>query len=136
MGDYNSREMNGDMEYNRDKLLNPYTLSAQDTFFHTQSFGDFERVGARGGLRAGADWAFTESDNLGINVRVGTRDMQRNTFKDYEEWITPSDVAKSMYRTADSSMRGGTFYSFTMDYKHVFDENKDHYLQLQSVIDG
>lgn len=134
-GDFNSREMTGNMEYSRDKLLNPFNLN-QDTVFHTTSLGYFERIGARGGLRAGADWSFTDWDNLALNMRVGNRNSDRNTLKDYNEWITPGLIDTSFYKTADSSSRGGNFYSFTLDYKHIFNENKAHYLQLQSTIDG
>ncbi|MBI9066068.1 MAG: TonB-dependent receptor [Salinivirgaceae bacterium] len=128
-GDYNVHNMEGNMEYNRDRFFT-------DTVVHIASMGDFERNHSRGGLRAGADWSFTKADNIGINVRVGNRDSERNTYKDYEQWKTPSADDRIQNKTEDLSSRGGMFYSTTLDYKHTFNENTDHYLQFQTTVDG
>ena len=128
-GDYNSRNMPGDLEYNRDTRLNA------DSMLHLKSNGNFARSRSNSGIRAGIDWSISEADNLGINGMIGNRSMAMNSEKNYDEWINPIGI-HDLYQTDDVFTHGGLSYSATLNYKHTFNKNREHFLEAQIITDG
>ncbi len=129
-GDFNQRNMPGSMEYERTTQL-----AGSDTITFLNAEGNFKRKMRNGSVNGGIDWSFTESDVIGLNFSSGWREHGRNETKNYLEWTLP-DSAGIHYLTNDNSSRNGLFYSATLDYKHIYEKNNDHYLQAQVTADG
>ncbi len=128
-GDYNKRNMPGDLEYERNTRLNA------DSMLYIKSDGNFERGRSNSGLRAGVDWSITKADVFGVNGMIGNRSMAMKAEKNYEEWIEPIG-AHSFYLTNDGFSHGGLSYSVTVDYKHTFNKNREHFIEARIVADG
>ncbi len=128
-GDYNSRNMPGDLEYNRNTRLNT------DSMLYIKSDGIFERSRNNSGIRAGFDWSPTKADVIGINGRIGNRSMSMKSEKNYDEWIDVIGI-NDLYNTEDGFTHGGLSYSANFDYKHTFNNNRKHFIEAQIVADG
>jgi len=129
-GDYNNRNMPGEMEYERTTQL-----SGSPTTTYLNADGTFKRFMQNAGINGGIDWNITEQDVIGINLSTGWREHGRNDSKDYMEWTQP-DSNLLLYNTHDKSSNAGTFYSSTLDYKHTFGKNIEHYFQTQITVNG
>ncbi|MFA6402202.1 MAG: TonB-dependent receptor [Salinivirgaceae bacterium] len=127
-GDYNMRNMFGNVESERWTRTN-------DTLFNLVSDGEFKRSRQTSSINAGIDWNFTDNDVIGINLNSGWLEFGREETKKYSEWTEPATIDE-YYTSLNKSSRGGLFYSSTLDYKHTFGKNTEHYLQTQLTVDG
>jgi outer membrane receptor protein involved in Fe transport len=128
-GDYNVRGREGEMEYER-IFFNPDSNN-----YNILSDGYFERSNERYSIKGGLDWDFTPKDVIGFNLRVGDGTNNNVTIKNYEEFF---DIAANhdYYITDDKGSRGGSFFESNINYKHIFNKEKTHYVEAQVIADG
>jgi len=124
-GDYNQRNRPGAMEYQRN------VFNADGNDYHVNSIGDFLRMSLRSSLKGGLDWSFSEKDVLGLAFRIGQNSMDRSNENDYEEY-SDFDSVKKLYFTENNWSRGGEFYEVNMNYRHDFNKDKTHFVDIQA----
>ena len=127
-GDYNHRTRPGELEYNRDVFYD------DGNDYHVVSNGEFNFNSQKYSIRGGIDYSISKKDILGLNIRVGNRNRIRLTEKNYEEYFDLGSI-KNFYITEDNSYRGGGFYEISMNYKHTFNKDKNHFIETQVITD-
>lgn len=127
-GDYNVRQMPGDMNSER------WTELDDGTIRYLNADGTFIRGKEGGSLRGGFDWSVTENDVIGLAIRGGSRDRLRGSNLDYEDFI--DDETPLFYSTEQETSSNGLFYSLSLNYKHNFKQHKEHFIEVQAIVDG
>ncbi|MCZ7558458.1 MAG: TonB-dependent receptor family protein [Bacteroidia bacterium] len=121
-GDYGKRHSTGEERERRS------FLEAGNTLFNS-TIGDTYRQRDSWGLRGGGSLAFSDKDNLGLNLRLGRRSGDAGSDADFLEWSDNApEPLRQFIRT--SSGRSGRFFSSDLDYRHSF-EGKGHELTAQ-----
>ncbi|MGD9379720.1 MAG: outer membrane beta-barrel family protein [candidate division WOR-3 bacterium] len=113
---YNDRTFPGSV------VLENRTMAGDTTSF-IYSSGDSRWQRKFYGLRGGLDWYLSTRDIWSLSFRYGSRNMDRSSDRDFDEWTEPGDT-HNLYVSQTIFERGGDFYSLGMDYGHDFGENE------------
>lgn len=123
-GDFNNRSFDGTSSQER-------RITFGDTTRYTSSSGSSNRGGLRYDLKAGADYNLTAKDVIGLSLRWGGRDFERNSDLDYRYWSEPASL-EQISLSKSNSERSGDFLSSSLNYSHQF-RTKGHQLIGQVI---
>ncbi len=92
---------------------NRFIIDNSTSFLNSSGSAEWGRIGY--GLKGGMEFNLSETDFAGIGLRFGSRDGQRNSFLNYQQW-SQSDPSQNIYSSNSERSRDGKFYSANMTY--------------------
>jgi len=113
-GDYNERGRPGQ------SITQSQSFGSDTTFLNSE--GSFDRIRNSWGFRGGVDFNIDPRNTISLAYRMGDRDRGGLSERFYEEWST-LNPERFMYSSFEESQRGGVSHTFTLDYKHDFNQD-------------
>ncbi len=128
LAEYKNPAFNTTFGVDYNKRFFPGTSEEENIYQHqgntsyVNSLGDITRGRISFGLRGSIDFSFGSNNFLSLGGRYGTREGNRNSVLDYQEWTQQSPNRES-YTNLNESERSGDFYSLNLNYLKKFNSN-------------
>lgn len=113
-GDYNERGRPGQ------SITQSQSFGSDTTYLNSE--GSFDRIRNSWGFRGGVDFNIDPRNTISLAYRMGDRDRGGLSERHYEEWSS-LNPERFMYSSFEESYRGGVSHTFTLDYKHDFNQD-------------
>jgi outer membrane cobalamin receptor len=113
-GDYNERGRPGQ------SITRNQSFGIDTTYLNSE--GNFDRIRNSWGFRGGVDFNIDPRNTISLAYRMGDRDRGGLSERLYEEWSS-LNPDRFIYSSFEESHRGGVSNTFTLDYKHDFNQD-------------